>query len=113
LKLLDAGLEQLRAKLISAAKDRAIKAITKSAPWFILTPGVGTLTNMLIDWVLDKVYDEAEVLAYWQLVDLVKNSQNRTAHEKAEAFYKNPTSETKQALIDAARDLVRLRLTKP
>lgn len=107
------GLDELRARLIAAAKDRAIKAIMKSAPWFIVTPGVGTVTGMLIDWILDKVYDKGEVLAYWQLVDLVKNSQNRTAHEKAEAFHKNPTSETKQALIDAARDLVRLRITKP
>lgn len=107
------GMDELRARLIKAAKDRVVKAVMKNAPWFLITPGVGTLTNMLIDWVLDKVYDKAEVLAYWQLVDLVKNSQNRTAHEKAEAFYKNPTSETKQALIDAARDLVRLRLTKP
>ena len=107
------GMDELRARLIKAAKDRVVKAVMKNAPWFLITPGVGTVTGMLIDWVLDKAYDEAEVLAYWQLVDMVKNSQNRKAHEAAEEFHKNPTAETKQALINAARDLVRLRLTNP
>ena len=92
-------------------KKLAVKAVRKAAlamP-FLLLPGVNPVTQMAVEWLLDWVLDEGEVLAYYAVVT-VQVSYETTGVKNAAANYKaDPSDANKAELIRRARAHASLR----
>ena len=101
-------------------KEQAIRELTAKAVaqavirWsFLGNPIINPLVVKIIEWVLDFIFDEGETLAFYGYTHYLVNHQKDAVYDAISANIQNPSETTKLALINRARDLIKLRSQAP
>lgn len=98
-----------------AIRELTAKAVAKAVlRWsFLGNPIVNPILVKIITLVLEFAFDEGETLAFYGYTHYLVNRQRDEVYDAISANANNPSEATKLALINRARDLIKLRSQTP
>jgi len=110
--ILASALDTLKEEAIKTLTAKAIaKAVEKWA--FLGLPFVNPIVVWIVKIVIEFAFDEGETLAYYGYTRYKVNKERDAVYEAIDNNENNPSEATKLALINRARDLIKLRSQTP
>lgn len=101
-------LESFKDSVIKLGVDAVCTYLYAQLP-FLNLPVVKQITRMIVNVVIETLVKYTEIGLYFAYVDIAVAKQAADYREAALKHKENPTHETQQAKIDAARNLIRFR----
>lgn len=110
----------LLASALDVLKEEAIKTLTAKAvaaavaKWsFLGLPVINPIVIWIVKLVLEFAFEEGETLAYYGYTRYKVNKERDAVYEAIDNNERNPSEATRLALINRARDFIKLRAQTP